>query len=64
MSETKPSHATEQRHTHECMRCGQEFYCMVPDNCQAGPKVMPRVVVPGPNGTVHHFEHVCEPRKS
>lgn len=48
------------RHTHACMRCGAEFYCMVPDQCQAGPKVMPRVVVPGPNGTVHLFEHVCE----
>lgn len=51
-------------HAHRCMRCGQSFYCLTPDVCRAGPNVMPRVAVPAPDGGVHFFEHVCEPRTS
>ncbi len=45
-------------HTHTCMRCGESFYCLVPAQCKAQEKVMPRVAVPGPNGP-QLFEHVC-----
>lgn len=50
-------------HTHNCMRCGDSFFCFVPTNCKAGLNVMPRIVVPGPNGKPQVFEHVCAPEK-
>lgn len=46
-------------HTHKCMRCDEDFYCLTPDTCKAGPDVMPRVVVQGPSGP-QIFEHVCQ----
>ena len=46
-------------HTHNCMRCGGSFFCLSPATCKAGQSVMPRIVVPGPEGTPQIFEHVC-----
>lgn len=48
-------------HTHICMRCGETFFCLVPAQCKAEERVLPRVAVPGPNGP-QIFEHVCYPK--
>lgn len=47
------------KHAHKCMRCDAEFYCLYPEVCKASKNVMPRVIVPGPNGP-EVFEHVCK----
>lgn len=46
-------------HTHRCMRCNEEMYCLSPDRCKAGENVLPRIMVIGPNGQPQLFEHVC-----
>ena len=46
-------------HVHRCMRCNQAFFCLTPTVCKAQVDVMPRVVVPGPDGGVVMFDHVC-----
>ena len=50
-------------HIHKCMRCGESFFCLSPATCKANESVMPRIVVPGPDGKPQVFEHVCEAKK-
>lgn len=47
-------------HVHRCMRCGQEFACRNPGECQAGYMVIPSIITRDARGAPVVVQH-CPP---
>lgn len=45
--------ASNQKHSHRCMRCGETFECLSPGVCEAGTEVLPRIVLSGSHVVDH-----------
>lgn len=46
-------------HAHKCMSCGESWECPIPGDCLAQAKVLPSIILKGPNGP-QVFDHVCQ----
>ncbi len=46
-------------HVHRCMSCGKQWRCPTPAVCGAQERVLPIVVLDGPEGP-QLFDHVCQ----